>query len=253
MIVRNECGLDLSAASAYVDGEFAAPEAEAFEVHMAGCARCTAEVASLMKLKREMRVAKMQFAPSAEFRMRMRKQVVASVSKEKSTQKKWAWPAMMAMAAALLVVVSVGVMRMPSKSGGWDEVADLHVTAMASVNPYDVVSSDRHTVKPWFQGRIPFSFNIPEMAGTGYELLGGRLVYLHQQPVAQLIVARGAHRISVLVSRDDSGAGVDENGGVHNSFHTASWRAGELRFRVVGDADAGAIDGLAGLMRGANR
>jgi anti-sigma factor RsiW len=163
---------------------------------------------------------------------------------------------MLALAAALLVVVTVGVVRMPTNSakgaGGWDEVADLHATALASVNPYDVVSSDRHTVKPWFQGRIPFSFNIPELAGTGYELLGGRLVYLHQQPVAQLIVAHGAHRISVLVSRDgDAGAGADE-GGLHNSFHTAAWRAGELRFRVVGDADGAVIEGLAGLMRGAN-
>jgi anti-sigma factor RsiW len=251
MAERYDCGQDLHAVSAYVDGELADPEAAGFEVHMSGCARCTAEVASLLRMKRELRVAKTQFAPSTEFRMRMRKQIAAP-----EPTRKWAWPSMLALATALLIVVTVGVMRMPVNSargaGGWDEVADLHATALASVNPYDVVSSDRHTVKPWFQGRIPFSFNIPEFAGTGYSLLGGRLVYLHQQSVAQLIVAHGAHRISVLVGRDEeSGAGADE-GGLHNSFHTAAWRSGELRFRVVGDADAAVIEGLAGLMRGAN-
>ena len=60
---------------------------------------------------------------------------------------------------------------------------------LASANPYDVVSSDRHTVKPWFQGQIPFAFNLPEFAGTEFTLLGGRLVYLHQQPAAQVVVA----------------------------------------------------------------
>ena len=245
------CGMGLDAASGYVDGELIAEAAAEFETHMAGCARCTAEVASLLRMKREMRVAKMQFVPSTEFRMRVRKQITGNLSEKNEPKRKWAWPAVIALAAVLLVVITVGVMRMPARAGGWDEVVDLHATAMASVNPYDVVSSDRHTVKPWFQGRIPFSFNIPEMAGTGYSLLGGRLVYLHQQPVAQLIVAHGAHRISVMVSRDGD-AGADE-GGLHNSFHTAAWRSGELRYRVVGDADEAAIDGLAGLMRGVNR
>ena len=76
-------------------------------------------------------------------------------------------------------------------------MADLHVSDLASANPYDVVSSDRHTVKPWFQGKIPFAFNLPEFAGTEFTLLGGRLVYLHQQPAAQLVVGVGKHRISV--------------------------------------------------------
>ena len=62
----------------------------------------------------------------------------------------------------------------------FSELADLHVSALASATPVDVISTDRHTVKPWFQGRIPFSFNLPELQGSEFTLIGGRVTYLAQ-------------------------------------------------------------------------
>jgi anti-sigma factor RsiW len=66
------------------------------------------------------------------------------------------------------VIASVLWIQHSRRADSLSEVADLHVGALASANPVDVVSTDRHTVKPWFQGRIPFSFNIPELAGTEF-------------------------------------------------------------------------------------
>jgi anti-sigma factor RsiW len=96
------------------------------------------------------------------------------------------------------------------------ELADLHVATLASAtNPVDVVSTDRHTVKPWFQGKLPFSFNLPEMQNSPLKLIGGRLAYFQQSLGAQLLFEIRKHRISVFIfqnraalSRLDSGSSL---------------------------------------------
>jgi len=69
----------------------------------------------------------------------------------------------------------------------FSEIADLHVSTLASSSPVDVISTDRHTVKPWFQGKIPFAFNLPELQNSEFTLIGGRMTYLDQTPGAHLI------------------------------------------------------------------
>jgi len=148
------------------------------------------------------------------------------------------------------------MMVYPRRPDDLAEIADVHVSTLASGNPVDVVSTDRHTVKPWFQGKIPFSFNVPELAGTQFNLVGGRMVYFHQSPGAQLIVATGQHKISVLIFQDSPTmdrafmlpAGVRHR----NAFNVETWESQGLRFFVIGDAEAGAIDKLSQLLKTAN-
>jgi anti-sigma factor RsiW len=142
------------------------------------------------------------------------------------------------------------------RSAAFEEFADLHVNALSSTNLVDVVSTDRHTVKPWFQGKIPFSFNLPELSGTEYTLLGGRMVYFHQQPGAQLIVSMHQHKISVLIfqrSVDLSRAFSEQtrlNRGT--SFGIEDWQSQQLRFVLVSDADTAGIENLATLLKQVN-
>ena len=86
----------------------------------------------------------------------------------------------------------------------YSEIVDLHVGSLASSSPVDVTSTDRHTVKPWFQGLIPFAFNLPELQDTEYCLLGGRMTYLDQMPGAHLIYDVRGHHISVFVLQERS-------------------------------------------------
>jgi anti-sigma factor RsiW len=81
------------------------------------------------------------------------------------------------------------------------ELADLHATILASANPVDVVSTDRHTVKPWFEGRLPFAFDIPELAGTPFRVIGGRVDHAHEQPVAYVMIGKGSQKLSLFVAR----------------------------------------------------
>jgi anti-sigma factor RsiW len=129
-------------------------------------------------------------------------------------------------------------------------LADLHVTTLASPSPVDVVSTDRHTVKPWFEGKIPFSFNLPELQGTGFELVGGKVSYLEQSPGAELIYRIRKHQISVFIFQERAaGAGFSQNE-VRDarSFHLESWSQGELRYFIIGDASPEDLKALRELM-----
>ena len=135
----------------------------------------------------------------------------------------------------------------------YSELADLHVAALASATPVDVVSTDRHTVKPWFQGKIPFSFNLPELQGSEFTLLGGRVTYLAQTPGAHLIYQIRKHEISVFIFQDRGrwgGDGEPAVGPVHAlSFNVENWTQNGLRYFVVGDVSADDIQALSKLLR----
>jgi len=125
---------------------------------------------------------------------------------------------------------------------------------LASSAPVDVISTDRHTVKPWFQGRIPFAFNLPELPSTKFSLQGGRMTYLDQTPGAQLIYDAGKHHISVFIFQQRSlPARLDENSLSPKNlpFNLQTWSQGGLRYFVIGDASAADIDGLAQLFKAA--
>ncbi len=120
----------------------------------------------------------------------------------------------------------------------------------------DVVSSDRHTVKPWFQGKVPFSFNLPELAGSPFTLLGGRLTYLDHEPGAHLIYNTGAHHISVFIFRDQpelaQAFSAQESSRDLLNFHVDSWSAVGLRYFVVGDASEQSIHQLTSMLKAGN-
>src|SRR5277367_3092486 len=230
------CDQDPTMLAAYFDGELPQDQLATIQEHIASCPRCAAEIAKLASLRRNLRTARGRFAPSAEFKRKMQQQFAKPTPRPRMLR---FFPAVLALAAMLLL--AFGWTQYSRRADTFAEVADLHVNTLASANPFDVVSSDRHTVKPWFQGRIPFSFSVPEFAGTSFTLLGGRMVYLHQQPGAQLIVGARQHKISVLIFQESSELArafsvVDE---VHsrNSFSIETWHSGGLRFLVIGDTD----------------
>ena len=131
------------------------------------------------------------------------------------------------------------------------ELADLHVSALASATPVDVISSDRHTVKPWFEGKIPFTFNLPELQGTSFELLGGRVSYLEQSPGAELDLKTRKHQISVFIFQDRAvPAGISANADAR-SFHIENWKQGELRYFAIGDVGTDDLRGLRDLLENA--
>ena len=246
-----QCDQNPTTLAAYLDGELSPEQAATIHTHIATCPQCALEIAELARLHRSLLPARNRFTPSAEFRQKIQNQLAQPKPRPKHFN---FIPIALALAAMLLL--TFGWMQYSHRADAFAEVADLHVNALASSNPLDVVSTDRHTVKPWFQGRIPFSFNVPELAGTDFTLLGGRLVYLHQQPGAQLIFAMKQHKISVLIFQNSSTLSpllVDSNILTRNSFNVETWRSHDLRFFIIGDADPAGIEKLVQYLKQENQ
>jgi anti-sigma factor RsiW len=235
----------------YHDGELSAEEMHTFDAHVRGCLACSADALARVQMKRAIQVAGKRFTPSAEFR----KRVQQSIAPKPQRSFRLGW--MLAAAAAVILVVgTLTSTYVGTRSGDqvFSEIADLHVATLASSSPVDVVSTDRHTVKPWFQGKIPFAFNLPELQNTEFSLLGGRMTYLGQTPGAHLIYDVRKHHISVFVFQERSlrlPAMLDENSFSPKKlpFNMETWSQGGLRYFVIGDASATDIDSLAKLFK----
>src|SRR5580704_16254128 len=153
---------------AYADGELAPEEMRAMGEHLRGCASCTADLLSSVQLKRAIKTAGTRYSPSLALRQRMKEGL------PKKNRSSWSWTWLPGLAATA-VVVALAFLSFHSWSSSQQgrtiaELADLHIATMASATPVDVISTDRHTVKPWFQGKIPFTFNLPELGDTPFTL-----------------------------------------------------------------------------------
>jgi anti-sigma factor RsiW len=239
---------------AYVDGELSSSESAALAAHLRECAGCAAYALGLVQMKRSVAAAGKRYQPGAEFRERIQK-TVRSKSQHGGS---WYWK-IVAMPAALVLILSVAVnfyvdREKARRERVYSELTDLHVATLASGSPVDVISTDRHTVKPWFQGKIPFSFNLPELQGTDFTLVGGRVTYLAQSPGAHLIYRLRQHEISVFIFQDrgDGTAALASAPVSRLSFTVEGWTKNGLRYFVVGDVGAQDIEGLSKLLRDAD-
>jgi anti-sigma factor RsiW len=224
-----------------------------FDVHVRSCPSCSADALARVQLKRAIQAAGRRHTPSAEFRKRMQRKIASKP--RRSFGLGW----MLASAAAVILVAGTLTSAYLGTRSGRDqvfsEIADLHVATLASSSPVDVVSTDRHTVKPWFQGKIPFAFNLPELQNSEFTLLGGRMTYLDQTPGAHLIYDLRKHHISVFVFQERSlPAKLDGNSLSPKQlpFNLETWSQDGLRYFVIGDASAADIDSLAKLFKAAS-
>ncbi len=176
--------------SAFIDGELPDDEQTAIEQHLAGCHSCALRVLSATQLKAATARAGRRFAPSPEALARLtaqlRQQPQATARIHSMRRLTW-----VGLAAALLLAVSlIGWRQIHQTNSLSAELLDQHLSTLSSGATPQVISTDRHTVKPWFQGRLPFSFNLPDAQALPPDttLKGANLTYLKGQPAALLSV-----------------------------------------------------------------
>jgi len=242
----------------YLDGEASQEEMRTFDAHLRSCASCSADALARVQMKRAIQIAGKRFAPSAEFRKKMQQSMASK------PQRRFRLTWMLAATAAIIVVAGTltsaylgtrSSRDQVARDHVYSEIADLHVGTLASSSPVDVISTDRHTVKPWFQGKIPFAFNLPELQNSVFSLLGGRMTYLDQTPGAHLIYDVRKHHISVFVFQERALPARLEDGSLPPqklSFNMETWTQGGLRYFVIGDASTADIDSLAKLFKAAS-
>lgn len=245
------CDSWLAKLDTYLDGELSSSEMSAFDAHVRTCSSCAANALARVQMKRAVRAAGLRFKASPEFREKIRAQVAAPVRTRRSFS--WLWA--LATLALVLGAFLTGWMTQERtrQRALYSELTDLHVATLASATPVDVISTDRHTVKPWFQGKIPFSFNLPDLTNSDFTLIGGRVTYLRGTPGAQLIYQLRKHDISVFIFPEQALRLNRQPGALFTnlSFHTASWTQGGLRYFVLGDVGSEQIESLATLLKAA--
>jgi anti-sigma factor RsiW len=236
------------------DGELTPEQMAEVNAHLAGCPACTADALAQMMLKSATARAGHRYAVPAGLRERVLAGVASAAPSHPShpsarVEGSRRWPMGMVgwVAAAAVLLVSVSLVLVQRTATARVETAalaaevfDQHVATLAANREPQVVSSDRHTVKPWFQGKIPFSFNLPEGLPADTALDGANLTYLDDRPVAQLLYHVGRHRVSVFLRAGPGRNYVTERAG----FHVIGFSRGELEGVAVSDVDPARLAGL---------
>jgi anti-sigma factor RsiW len=217
----------------------------AMETHLASCPRCSGLLARLERLREEIAAAGLDWSADVDLRP-LRASIRRGAGMEPWYRRGWMWQSLaVAMAAALLVLVAL-----PRSSGVAVErmMLDNHLRSLEAGHLVDVPSSDRHTVKPWFQGKLAFAPNVPDLSARGFVLTGGRLDVIGGKQAAALVYQRGQHIINLWVYPDE-GADRSVQSSTVEGFHLLRWRKGRMAFWAISDVNEAELRQFAELIR----
>jgi anti-sigma factor RsiW len=234
----------------YLDDELDAAGAVEFERHLETCVECSAALGAERAMRISLASVRLYERAPAGLRSAVHTEIASSLVRSiraAAPRTKWRW---LATAATLLFAVAAGIFAV----GLWRKTVpalavaavDAHLRSLQPGHLADVQSSDQHTVKPWFDGRIDFAPKVTDFANEGFPLQGGRLDVLNGRTVAALVYGRRKHFINVFVAQP--GAGVPSGSGQVQGYHWLAWQSGGLDFIAVTDASAGDLQELRALL-----
>ena len=232
------CAETLPLLGAFADGELDLRTHSEVEAHLAACPACAAEARSLAELRTAL-AATPRFEASAALRNRVRQNLVPT-----TLAGRWRMPArVVAWVAPPLALLAAGFWLL---SRGDDRLAERlvasHVRARQSERPFDVASSDRHVVKPWFQGKLDFAPPVPNLAEDGFVLAGARRDYLLDRPVAALVYRRRGHDAELFVWPASGDADQPTHFARRQGYRIAAWRRGGMAFAAISDLNQQEFD-----------
>ncbi len=229
---------------AYYDGELDAAHAQEMETHLRTCAGCAAYFDGLQSLSARLSSANLSPAAPRNLRDRIEASIETEARLAAPRSRPW-WNGMKAAwgAAGAMTAVAASLLFMQLAPVQADLEAQLisnHVRSLLADHLYDVATSDRHTVKPWFNGKIEFAPPVPDLLDQGFPLAGGRLDYAKDKVVAAIVYRRRAHVINLFVMPHDAAGGhVDQR---REGYSIERWTSGGLDFWAVSDIDPPDLD-----------
>lgn len=246
-----DCGKALLLQAEF-DHELDAAQSAALADHLAGCRACQERWASLSAAREALRGATRHSAGAqlrsavsqlAQPGSRGAAGAAGADGARAGRSTRGVWREIVSFSAGAAIAAAIAWTFLPMASGSQGILAGLvddHVRALQPGHLTDVVSTDKHTVKPWFDGRLDFSPPVKDLAADGFPLIGGRLDYLRGHAVAALVYSHGRHLIDLFVWPDTFRIRVPA-GGERHGYRVMHWTAGGMSLTAVSDVEPSAL------------
>jgi anti-sigma factor RsiW len=237
---------------AYVDDELDIATALEVEGHLPGCPVCRKELEAARAVGRAVAQATIYFPASSELRHRLRREMRSEIAERTNERVRIAWwkrpMAFSGLAAAVLLVAGSLILFLPSgaSNGQIDELVGSHVRSLEANHLLDVESTDQHTVKPWFAGKLDYSPPVLDLSAEGFPLIGGRLDYLEGKKVAALVFRRNKHVINLFIWPGDASPANETKQG----FNLIRFECKGMICWAVSDLNAGELRQFVDLFEG---
>jgi anti-sigma factor RsiW len=247
------CELADTTIHGYFDGELDAVRSAEFEQHAEGCPQCQAALEGMESLRMQLQQSDLYERASPELREKVRNQIAQETSevrfKSGFSWKRWfLLPAFGTLAAAAaLITIMLFVFPTHTQSTLTAELIDAHVRSLQPGHLFDVQSTDQHTVKPWFDGKIDFIPPVADFAAQGFPLVGGRLDVVDGRNVAALVYGRRKHFINVFIWPRRENETADSSGS-RQGYNWVAGKSGDMQIYLVSDAALSDLRELKGLI-----
>ncbi len=240
-----ECDAAAAQVHGYLDDELEADLVGRIQEHLRGCAACTQVYERQRAMNSVVRQHAHYYTAPKHLTRAVRSSLRTLAEAERPRRRAaWGWFASgAAFACAATLAVSLSLFQLGPRGAGTleQEVVAAHVRSLMVDHLTDVASSDQHTVKPWFNGKLDMAPPVVDLAGEGYPLIGGRLDYLDQRPVVALVYRHAKHPINLFVWPASSG-GVPAAAVAHQGYNLVHWSARGMTFWAVSDLNAAELE-----------
>ena len=223
---------------ALIDGELDAGNARAVEDHVAGCPRCAAQLQGYRAMNKMIAGADLRYKAPLELRRRIEAalpQPVQAPSRRAVLRGFAMGSAVSAIAATGLVAI---VLRSDDEARIQSEVVSAHLRSLQAGHLTDVISTDQHTVKPWFNGKLDVAPPVIDLTAQGFTLIGGRLDYVDARPIGAVVYRRRAHVINLFVAQTANTEHRAAKTETLQGFNIRRWSDRGLNYWAVSDIAA---------------
>jgi len=224
---------------ALLDGELDAGHAHDVETHVGNCPRCAAQLRAYREMQQAMLAAPLRFTAPTSLRRRIERTLPSAprrVASRRSMLKGFAMGT--ALSAAIAASLVIGVIRTDQDQRVLGDVFSAHVRSLQAGHLTDVQTSDQHTVKPWFNGKVDVAPPVVDLTAQGFTLIGGRLDYIDGRAVASIVYRRRAHVINLFVIQEAASADHGAKLETMQGFNIQRWSAQGLEFFAISDINA---------------
>ena len=243
---------------AYIDGELDLAAGLELERHLAECPRCASEYAALSAVRARLKEEAFRYEAPAALKEKIRRALPASVPSRATAypSRRGAWvpravrfAVPMAIGAMLALIIAPLTISPALNQQLANEVVASHVRSLMATHLMDVASTDQHTVKPWFNGKLDFSPPVNDFAKDGFPLVGGRLDYIEGRPVAALVYQHAKHVINVFMWPTTGTATSAERIETEHGFNVEQMTVAGMNCWMVSDLNQLELHKFAGLIR----